>query len=72
MTGRRKIAIACCLFLAGLSWLTGCGGPSSHFAENKDNSGKTAVGDSLTQKVRWNCSMQKIFQLIIMKADINY
>lgn len=48
MTGRRKIAIACCLFLAGLSWLTGCGGPSSHFAENKDNSGKTAVGDSLT------------------------
>ena len=36
------------MFLAGLSWLTGCGGPSSHFAENKDNSGKTAVGDSLT------------------------
>lgn len=50
MTGRRKIAIACCLFLVGLSWLTGCGGPSSHFAENKDNSGKTAVGDSLTHE----------------------
>lgn len=43
MLGRKKMTMLCCLFFAGLSGLSGCGSPSSHFTYDtaESESGQT-------------------------------